>query len=560
MGNLTRQNEILEVIQDLSFARELCRVTEIIRTAARRLTQADGVTFVLKEDGQCFYADEDALAPLWKGKRFPLDACVSGWVMEHGELAVISDIYADARVPHEAYRPTFVKSLAMVPVRTHDPIAAIGAYWATNHEATHEELETLRTLANSAALALTNVQLWSEKEAVAERERAARKQAEELSALKDQFLATVSHELRTPLNVLQGWVWQLRQPNVKPDIALKAVEALDRNVQLQARLVEDLLDTSRAIGGNMKIDSRLVDLGSVCRVVVDAGNAAATGKGVDLVLHVDASAPPLILGDTERLQQIVWNLVSNAIKFTPKGGTITLNVGRSGNRACVTVADTGLGISPEFLPYVFERFRQEDATTTRAYNGLGIGLTIVQQLVRLHGGNIKAESRGPNQGTTMTVEFPVPPVLAEPGGWLQRRTGAVERTTRLDGLSVLLVDDEADARDALRQVLEANGADVLTAASGEEALHVLERRTPSVVLADIGMPVMDGFSFIERVRARHSALKDVPAAALTAFSGAEYRERAKAAGFQGFLEKPIGPEELTRRVFLLAHEQQGQVH
>ena len=560
MSDSTLQNEILEIVQELSFVRELERVTEIIRTAARRLTKADGVTFVLKDKGQCFYADEDAIAPLWKGKRFPLSACVSGWVMEHGERAVIKDIYADERVPHDAYRPTFVKSLAMVPVRTADPIAAIGAYWATNHEATAEELHILQTLANTAALALTNVQLWAEKEAVAERERALRKQAEQLSELKDQFLATVSHELRTPLNVMQGWLWQLRQPELKRETILKAVEALDRNTKLQARLVEDLLDTSRAIAGKLKIESRLIDLGSVCRVVADVARQTASDKGVEMLLEIDSAAPALIWGDTDRLQQIVWNLVSNAIKFTPPGGTITMSVGRSDNHACIAVKDTGLGISPEFLPFVFERFRQEDATTTRSYSGLGIGLTIVDQLVRLHGGTIKAESPGHNQGTTMTVHFPVPPVLSEPGGWLKRRIGAVDASARLDGLSVLIVDDEPDARDALRQVLEANGADVFTASSGSEALKLLEGWTPSVVLSDISMPEMDGYSFIERVRARRSSLKDVPAAALTAFSGEEYRARAKAAGFQTFLEKPIGPDELTRRIYTLAQKHQGHVH
>jgi len=396
------------VIQALSFAREVTRVTEIVRTAARRLTQADGVTFVLKDRDECYYVDEDAIAPLWKGKRFPLDACVSGWVMQHGESAVIADIYLDPRVPHDAYRPTFVKSLAMVPVRKERPIAAIGAYWASQHEATADELVILQTLAESSSLALENVQLWGEMERTNARERAARVQAEELSALKDHFLATVSHELRTPLNVIQGWVWQLRQRDVAPEIMARAVDALDRNTQLQARLVEDLLDTSRAVAGTLDIDDRPVDLTSVCRIVVDTVAPSALDKGVSVTFEATAGEAVSIRGDAQRMQQILWNLLSNAIKFTPAGGTVAVSVTRTETNALVVVKDTGLGISPEFLPFAFDRFRQADSTSTRIHNGLGVGLAIVQELVRLHGGEVRATSDGKDKGTTITVELPLP--------------------------------------------------------------------------------------------------------------------------------------------------------
>ncbi|HTU98953.1 MAG TPA: HAMP domain-containing sensor histidine kinase, partial [Luteitalea sp.] len=273
---------------------------------------------------------------------------------------------------------------------------------------TADELVILQTLAESSSLALENVQLWGEMERTNARERAARVQAEELSALKDHFLATVSHELRTPLNVIQGWVWQLRQRDVAPEIMARAVDALDRNTQLQARLVEDLLDTSRAVAGTLDIDDRPVDLTSVCRIVVDTVAPSALDKGVSVTFEATAGEAVSIRGDAQRMQQILWNLLSNAIKFTPAGGTVAVSVTRTETNALVVVKDTGLGISPEFLPFAFDRFRQADSTSTRIHNGLGVGLAIVQELVRLHGGEVRATSDGKDKGTTITVELPLP--------------------------------------------------------------------------------------------------------------------------------------------------------
>jgi len=243
--------ELLGAVRDLSFARDLPRVTEIVRVAARHLIKADGITFVLKEDGQCYYADEDSIAPLWKGRRFPLDSCISGWVMTRRQTAAIPDIYQDERIPHDAYRPTFVKSLLMVPVGADDPIAAIGAYWASEHRATADEQRVLETLGQAASLALANVQLWGDLTRALAREQqarveaeAARQLAEEANRFKDEFIATASHELRTPLNVIQGWLWQLRQPPLPPGRLQKALDTLDRNTEQLIRSVEDLLDAS----------------------------------------------------------------------------------------------------------------------------------------------------------------------------------------------------------------------------------------------------------------------------------------------------------------------------
>jgi two-component system CheB/CheR fusion protein len=400
---------LVAVFRDLSFARELPRVAEIVRKAARRLTLADGVTFILRDREFCHYYDEDAIGPLWKGRRFPMDHCISGWVMRHREAAVIPDIYQDDRIPQDAYRPTFVKSLAVVPVRKDDPIAAVGAYWADRHEATAEEVEVLQAVADAAALALENVQLYSDLQAALAGERAAREAAEESNRLKDEFLAVLSHELRTPLNVIQGWLWQLEQPQASPEQRRRALDVLTRNTSLQIRLVEDLLDASRAMAGKLRLKPRPVSMSEMCETLADQARPAAAAKGIALKADIPP-APLAVNADPDRLHQVVSNLLANAIKFTEAGGEITLALAPiAEDRLRLTIADTGAGISPDFLPYVFDQFRQADSSSTRRHGGLGLGLTLVRELVLLHGGTVRAESAGKGRGTTIVVELPSMP-------------------------------------------------------------------------------------------------------------------------------------------------------
>jgi len=407
------ETTLLAAVSDLSSARDIPGVTRVVRVAARTLTGADGVTFVLKDVDQCFYADEDAISPLWKGRRFPLHSCISGWVMRHRMPVAIKDIYSDDRIPHDAYRPTFVKSLLMVPVRTEDPVAAIGAYWASEHEATEEERSTLESLATAASLALVNVQLWSDLTRALAREQQARVEAEHArevaeraSRLKDQFLSTVSHELRTPLNVMQGWLWQLDRGLPSPDRFKLAVSTLQRNTALQTQLVEDLLDVSRAISGQLTLDLRPLDVSWPVQGAVATCEDEAAKKGLAVTCNMEAPLP-LVRADAQRVAQIARNLLSNAVKFTPSGGRIAVRVEAAPTVVALTVRDTGVGIPADFLPFVFDQFRQADARTTRRFGGLGIGLTIVQELVALHGGAVRASSDGPNQGTSVRVEFPI---------------------------------------------------------------------------------------------------------------------------------------------------------
>src|SRR5262245_39949694 len=313
----------------------------------------------------------------------------------------------------------------------------------------------------------------------------ARLAAEESARLKDQFLATLSHELRTPLNVILGWAWQLRRAELPPPLA-RAVEVIERNATVQARLVEDLLDTSRATAGDMKLHLGLVDLFALCELVADLTRPTATARGIGFTVRLDGIAP-IICGDGNRVQRIVENLVSNAIKFTPAGGSISITVTRTGSRARLVVADSGIGIHPEFLPHMFESFRQAEVGTTRRTGGLGLGLTIVRQLVEMHGGTVRAESAGEGRGTTVTVEFPIPAVFEQTESWMHRH-GRLAAGTRLDNVTILVVDDEPDVCEAVSLILEQHGARVRTATSAAEALAMIAAEAPDVLLADLSMP------------------------------------------------------------------------
>jgi signal transduction histidine kinase/ActR/RegA family two-component response regulator len=552
---LDAQDSLVSAVLDLSFAHDLESLTATVRHAARRLTAADGVTFVLRDGDYCLYVDEDAIEPLWKGRRFPVDQCISGWVMKNRCPAVIADIYADERVPHDAYRPTFVKSLAMVPVRNDAPIAAIGAYWARPHEATASELATLQALANAASLALANVSLYEELERTIDSEREARRAAEAANRTKDQFLSILSHELRSPLNVIRGWVWQLKQPGATPEIVQRAAEVIERNTALQTRMVEDLLDAQRAMNGKLQLNPRLIDMQEICRNVVELAAPAAQAKGIRV--QIGRGLPCVVWGDPDRLQQIVWNVVTNAIKFTPDGGQVHVAVGRGERRIVVEVRDSGIGIEPELLPHVFDPFRQGDSSTTRSHGGLGLGLAITRQLVELHGGTVRAESPGRDHGTTITIELPIPALLEEPASWPALRAGSDHDAPSLQGLSVLVVDDEQDAGEAVRRLLEMHGASVSVERSARDALARLERESPDVLISDIAMPGMDGFDLIQQLRASPSQASNVPAAALTAFSGPEVEEKARRAGFQTFVPKPVAPEDLASTVAKLAARRRG---
>jgi signal transduction histidine kinase len=390
--------------------------------------------------------------------------------------------------------------------------------------------------------------LDNERRLRAEAERA-RSEAERANRLKDEFLATLSHELRTPLNAMLGWAHLLRQGGLPPDRQERALETIERNAKSQAKLIDDLLDISRIIAGKLVLQLRDVALAPVIDTALDAIKPAADAKHIALLKEIDSAVGP-VPGEAERLQQVVWNLLSNAIKFTPEAGAVTVRLLRRDDRAVLEVSDTGQGITPEFLPHVFDRFRQEDGSTTRRAGGLGLGLAITRHLVELHGGTIRVTSQGEGQGATFTVTLPMRQVEIPADESKPARGGPA---SRLRGLRILVVDDEADARELIANVLGLEGADVRTAASGKEALRLVEDWGPQVLVSDIGMPGMSGYDFIKAVRALPPERGGwVPAAALTAYASAEDRHRAMLAGYQMHISKPVDPERLVRVVADLA--------
>src|SRR5215207_1819421 len=390
------------------------------------------------------------------------------------------------------------------------------------------------------------------------REKAAREEAEEANHLKDEFLATVSHELRTPLTAILGWSNMLLAGKLEGEPRDRALEIIHRNAQSQNQLISDLLDVSRIISGKLRLDLRTVDLPKVIEAAVEATRPAAEGKGVSLSTSLDPHAGP-INGDADRLQQVVWNLLTNSIKFTPEGGRILVESKVVGARVEVMVRDTGIGINPEFLPHIFDRFRQANPGTNRIHGGMGLGLSIVRQLVELHGGSIRAESEGEGRGATFIVSLPF--LALDEGARLAERRPAAAAGARLEiecppalqGLRVLVVDDEADTRDMLRAVLEHCHAEVITAGSSSEALEALAHLRPDVLISDLGMPEDDGFSLIARVRELPAERGGrIPAAALTAYVRAEDRVKVLRSGFQLHVPKPVEPAELVAVVAHLA--------
>ena len=411
-----------------------------------------------------------------------------------------------------------------------------------------------------AALAIDNARLYERAQRAAEErqqflnaERGAREEAERASYMKDEFLATLSHELRTPLNAIVGWAQVLRMRGHSDAEVLEGLAVIDRNAKVQAQLIEDLLDMSRIISGKVRLDVQRVDIQDVVQAALASVQHSANSKDIRLQVVLDPRAG-IVLGDPSRLQQCFWNLLSNAIKFTPKGGKIQVSLARINSHLEFTVVDNGQGISAEFLPLVFERFRQADASTTRQHGGLGLGLSIVKNLVELHGGAVSAESAGLGLGATFRIELPM--MVVGQTGIDSRRAPAARASLdhpSLEGIRVLAVDDEPDSLGLVKRVLEACGAQVFVAESAAEGLEVLRREKPDLLISDIGMPGEDGYEFIRRVRdllPEHGGR--IPAAALSALARPEDRTRALRAGYQTHLAKPVEPTELTAVVASLA--------
>jgi len=389
--------------------------------------------------------------------------------------------------------------------------------------------------------------LAAAREELLRQEQAARADAETAGRAKDEFLATLSHELRTPLNALMGWLWWLRKGELDETRQARALETIERNTQALAQLIEDLLDVSRIITGKLRLKTRMVLPAPLADAAVDAIRPAAIAKSIELVTTIDPAAGP-VLADPDRLQQVMWNLLSNAIKFTPEKGRVTVSLARTGAEVTLEVRDTGKGIAPALLPYIFERFRQSETMVATSL-GLGLGLSIVRHLVEAHGGRIRAESPGDGLGATFTVTLPVHTDVEA-----STPAPAIGDEPRMEGLAILVVEDDPDARQWLVQTLEGWGAHVSTASSGREALDAVTRQRLDVLVSDIRLPDTDGYELIRKIRDVEGALgRYTPAVALTAYPRVEDRARALEAGYQMHVPKPVAPRDLASVIATLTN-------
>ncbi|HKO95796.1 MAG TPA: response regulator [Pyrinomonadaceae bacterium] len=442
-------------------------------------------------------------------------------------------------------------------------------------EFTEADERLAETLANQVAVAYENAMLYSgaqrhatelqleiteRKQAEEERahllvrEQAAREEAEQANRTKDEFLATLSHELRTPLSAILGWSQLVRSGKLDDSQISRAFETIERNARSQSQLIDDLLDVSRIITGKLQIEPALIDVCTAIESALDAVRPTVETKAIILEKVFSADAC-MVEGDSNRIQQILWNLFSNAVKFTPEGGKVRVEIRRKDANVQIIISDTGVGITPEFLPYIFDRFRQADGSTTRIHGGLGLGLSIVKHLVQLHRGTVEVASGGKDQGSTFTISLPLAKVTADsvieaaPDGELESKSPPSEFSKVLKGLRIVVVDDEGDSRDLVKAILTRYGSEVNCCESAAEALKAVRDWKPDLIISDIGMPTEDGYSLIRKIRKmRSKQARETPAVALTAYVTKEDREGAITAGFQLHISKPIEPAELVMSI------------
>ncbi len=574
--SLQEQTEVVETIyrmgQMLSAELDLHKLVQGVTDAATDLTNAHFGSFfynILNEDGASYMLYTLSGVPIENFAHFPMPRTTDlfGPTFRGEGTICIDDVKKDERYgkssPYYGMPPGHlpVTSYLAVPVISRSG-EVIGGLFFGHPEAgkfTERHAQIIEGIAAQAAIAMDNARLYEaaqksiqEREKLLASEQEARKLAESASRTKDEFLGLLSHELRTPLNAILGWSRMLGS-RLDEATYTRAVDSIERNAKLQSRLIDDMLDVSRIISGKLRLDAQPVDLTMVINAAVDTLRPAAEAKNIRVYVVLDYSAG-LILGDATRLQQVVWNILSNAIKFTPKDGSIQVALERINSHIEVTVSDSGIGIDEDFLPFVFDRFRQADSTSSKKYGGLGLGLSIVRQLVELHGGTVEANNREDVRGAVFIVKLPVMavhPKSKQQANELEPNIQAVggvlpfDCPPSIEGTKILVVDDEPDARILLRAILEQCGAEIKTAENAAQTLLLLEEYEPDILVSDIGMPEVDGYELIGKIRKKEKGSgKRLPAVALTAFARTEDRLRALSAGFNMHIPKPVEPAEL----------------
>ncbi|MEA1651875.1 ATP-binding protein [Nitrospirillum sp. BR 11164] len=574
--------DLVDLVQALSFCRDVPSVMAVVRMAARALSGADGVTFVLRDGDLCHYADEDAIGPLWKGRRFPLSTCISGWVMLNRQPAVIADIYQDDRIPHDAYRPTFVKSLVMVPVRADEPVAAIGAYWATVRMPKAEEVALLQAVAHSTAVALTNVQLYESLRAAVAESQARADEAERANRAKSVFLAAISHDLRQPLQTMRLYHNMLSEraangraavaagagglPNAAPANGLataldrKLIGGMGEALSAGEELLRALLDVSVLDAGTVAVNAQRFGLEAMVAGLVSAVRGDAEKAGVDIRLRTAAKTGPqaaLEVADTDPvlLKCVLRNLLTNAIRYTGRGGRVLVSTRRRGRSMLVQVWDTGVGIAADQLGTVFEDFVQLNNPERDRTKGLGLGLGIVRRMARLLGTSVTVRSR-PGRGSVFSVLVPCAPAAAgaaadpaAPDGLLPfPRDGQRPAQRASDPRTILAVEDDALQRLALGAIIESWGYRVITAAGSDDALAAMRDavRLPGLVISDFRLPgPLNGVQLVARLG--NEVRRHLPGIIVTGDTDPARIQEASATGC-ALIHKPYLPEVLRAAI------------
>jgi signal transduction histidine kinase/DNA-binding response OmpR family regulator len=577
-ANLARLNMLIELGQELASERDPWRVLENFCKSARQIvdSQESAVGVLNNESGNLRYffrctsmegnGSIDGIPPVVQ-EALKLVVAKRGPV----RLNEFDELLLDDEPTSDSIR-SFLGAPIFSAARVCGWIYMLNKQNGLEFSEADERL--VATLATQVAIAYENATLYTDAQLhatklqleIAERrqaeeqraemlvrEQAARADAEQANRTKDEFLATLSHELRTPLTAILGWSHLVRTGKLEPPQLARALETIERNARSQSQLIDDLLDVSRIITGKLQIEPRPVDVCAIIDAAIEAVRPSFETKGIKLDAVLDAE-DCFVLGDANRLQQVFWNLLSNAVKFTPEAGKVRVDVKRTPLVVRVSVTDSGIGIKPEFLPFIFDRFRQADGSTTRVHGGLGLGLSIVKHLVQLHSGNVHVESQGENKGAVFSVDFPLAsasPSPVSPNGSskdAEVRPLPAEFSRLLEGLRILVVDDELDSRELVRAILTGCGGEVNCCESVAEAMNAIRDWKPDLLVSDIGMPNEDGFTLIQKVRKLRSKRSKLPAVALTAYATKEDKARALATGFQMHVTKPIEPETLVMSI------------
>ena len=575
--NLQEQTEIVETINRigrlLSAELDQQNLVQAVTDAATDLTDAQFGSFfynVINEEGASYMLYTMSGVPREAFAHFPMPRATDlfGPTFLGKGTVRIDDVEKDPRYgnnsPYNGMPPGHLPVASYLAVSVVSRSGeVIGGLFFGHPEAgrfTEKHERIVEGLAAQTAIAMDNARLYEraqkaikDREILLESEQEARRLAEDTSRTKDEFLGLLSHELRTPLNAILGWSRMLAESSLDQESHSRAIEIIDRNAKLQSRLIDDMLDVSRIISGKLRLDAQPVDLTAVVNGAVDTLRPATEAKNIRIYVVLDYNAG-IVLGDATRLQQVIWNILSNAVKFTPKDGSIRVSLERINSHVEIIVSDSGIGIEEDFLPFVFDRFRQADSSSSKKFGGLGLGLSIVRHLVELHGGTVEAHNRTDVQGAVFSVKLPVMAVYRQSEPQAQE----IEQNVRtvgesisfdcppsLDGIKILVVDDDPDARQLLSAILERCGAEVETCDSAARALLLFEEYKPDVLVSDIGMPEQDGYELIRQIREKEKGSgKRLPAVALTAFARTEDRLKALSAGYNIHVPKPVEPAEL----------------